>query len=489
MTTHRITLLLLSLLFLFSNDSASAQFEVEAAFPALSFDRPVDLQHAGDGTNRLFVVEQHTGRIMVFPNDPSVTNATIFLDLDNINTGNEEGLLGLAFHPDYENNGYFFVNYSASNPRRTVIARYSVESANPNQADPNSQVVIMTINQPYNNHNGGQLAFGPDDGYLYIGLGDGGSGGDPGENGQDPKTLLGSVLRIDIDNFVVGGPPYSIPADNPFVGNTEGFREEIFAFGLRNPWRFSFDPPTGDLWLGDVGQGQREEINVIENGGNYGWDTMEASLCFEPSNGCNEEGLTLPVWEYGRSLGSSVSGGYVYRESRVPELEGKYIYADFVSGRIWALTYDGTNPASNEEIHDASFNIPAFGTSENEDFFILSFNGKIYKFVETQSTATEELPEIPARHATLGTGYPNPFQSAITLPYTLETEAKITLAIYDALGRRVHTLVDKKQGSGDYNIRWYGQDDAGNRLPNGVYFANLYSNDAFVQASGFTLMR
>mgnify|MGYP001262301701 CR=1 FL=1 len=250
-----------------------AQYELEIAFPNLTFARPVDLQHAGDGSDRIFIVEQ-AGVIRVFANTSSVATADTFLNIQNrVNdSGNEEGLLGLAFHPNFATNGYFYVNYTASNPRRTVVARYRV-SANPNRADANSEFVLLTVNQPYENHNGGQLAFGPD-GYLYIGMGDGGSGGDPQNNGQDRRGLLGDMLRIDVDN-PAGGLNYGIPPDNPFVGNTSGYREEIYAYGFRNPWRFSFDFVTGWLWVGDVGQGSREEVDIVEKGLNYGWRIME----------------------------------------------------------------------------------------------------------------------------------------------------------------------------------------------------------------------
>ena len=312
---------------------AQIALELETAFDNLFFSRPVDIQHAGDGTNRLFVVEQHSGKIIVFDNDQNVSSSDTFLDL-TVNTGNEEGLLGLAFHPDYTNNGHFFVYYSTSGPRRSVISRFTVDSTNPNLADPASELIILEINQPYSNHNGGQLAFGPTDGYLYIGLGDGGDGGDPDENGEDPKTLLGSMLRIDVNN-TSENEPYAIPPDNPFVGNTDDYREEIFAYGLRNPWRFSIDPETGTIWAGDVGQGSREEIDIIEKGKHYGWDIMEASLCFEPRSNCTTTDLVTPVWEYNRNEGISVTGGHVYRGTRVPEIIGKYIYADYVTGRIW----------------------------------------------------------------------------------------------------------------------------------------------------------
>ncbi len=256
-----------------SMDPAQAQLEIEMAFAELRFTRPVDLQHAGDGSDRLFVVEQ-AGVIQVFANDPSVASASVFLDIEDRvdDRDNEEGLLGLAFHPDFANNGFFYVDYTASNPSRTVIARYQVDPNDPNRADRDSEVIVLETGQPAGNHNGGQIAFGPD-GFLYIALGDGGGGGDTFGNGQNPSTLLGSILRIDVDN-PSNDRNYGIPADNPFVGNTQGFQEEIYAYGLRNPWRFSFDPETGRLWTGDVGQRSFDEIVIVENGGNYGWNTM-----------------------------------------------------------------------------------------------------------------------------------------------------------------------------------------------------------------------
>ena len=270
-----------------------AQIEVQVAFPNLSFVRPVDLQHAGDGTDRLFMVEQ-SGVISVFENASSVTAKNVFLDIqDRVrDIGNEEGLLGLAFHPGYEENGYFYVNYTASNPRRTVITRYTVNAANPDAADKNSEMVILEIDQPFGNHNGGPLRFGPD-GYLYIGMGDGGASGDPFGHGQNLKTLLGALLRIDVDT-IVDGQSYGIPPDNPFVGNPFGYQEEIYAYGLRNPWRFSFDTATNWLWLADVGQNAYEEIDIIESGKNYGWNVTEGLHCFNPSFGCDTTGLELP---------------------------------------------------------------------------------------------------------------------------------------------------------------------------------------------------
>ncbi len=357
---------------------ATGNLRVAEAFPNLSFTRPVDLQHSGDNSDRLFVVEQR-GVISVVQNDPSTTEKTEFLAIESKvdDSGNEEGLLGLAFHPNYESNGYFYVNYTAANPDRTVISRFSVSSSNPNQADADSELVLLQFDQPYSNHNGGQVSFGPD-GYLYIAVGDGGSGGDPQENGQNRSTLLGSILRIDVDqqNEAVS---YSIPDDNPFVGNTEGFREEIYAYGLRNPWRFSFDSSNGQLWTGDVGQNKYEEIDIIVKGGNYGWNAMEGFHCFNSSD-CDEEALEMPVWEYDRSQGDvSVTGGFVYHGEELPELEGLYVYADFASGRIWSLDSNDPENPINTELLKAPFPISSFGIDQNQELYICGFDDKIYK--------------------------------------------------------------------------------------------------------------
>ncbi|MEB2778692.1 PQQ-dependent sugar dehydrogenase [Algoriphagus sp. D3-2-R+10] len=384
------TYLNILLLLLFSYSTACSQenststpnpnedLTIQEAFPQLSFTRPVDFQHAGDNSNRVFVVEQR-GVISVLQNDPETSDKGEFLDIETRvdDSGNEEGLLGLAFHPDYENNGYFYVNYTASNPNRTVISRFSVSTSNPNQADPASEQVLLEFDQPFSNHNGGQVSFGPD-GYLYIAVGDGGSGGDPQGNGQNRNTLLGTILRIDVDQQD-GSTNYSIPEDNPFVDNSEDFREEIYAYGLRNPWRFSFDSSNGQLWTGDVGQNKYEEIDIITKGGNYGWNTMEGFHCYNSSD-CNQEGLEMPIWEYDRSQGDvSITGGFVYHGTAIPELEGLYIYADFASGRIWSL--DGSDPANpvNTELLKAPFPISSFGIDQNQELYICAFDDKIYK--------------------------------------------------------------------------------------------------------------
>ncbi|MDZ4724254.1 MAG: PQQ-dependent sugar dehydrogenase [candidate division Zixibacteria bacterium] len=361
-----------------NNNPPKPLVDVEVAFPALTFELPVDLQHTPDTTNRLFVVEQ-AGKIRVFANDSLTDTASLFLDItDRVKKiGWEEGLLGLAFDPDFQTNGYFYVNYTAANPDRTVISRFLVSPSQSNQANNGTETIILTFEQPFENHNGGGLAFGPD-GFLYIGTGDGGSKGDPNNNGQNRKALLGKFLRINV-NATSPGKNYSIPVDNPFVGNDSGWREEIFAYGMRNPWRFSFDS-SGNLWAGDVGQGKYEEIDIIKNGGNYGWRIMEGMHCYNPSSGCNQSGLMLPVIEYPQPIGASVTGGYVYGGARVPGLQGKYIYADFMTGRIWSADTDGTTASNIRELIKTDLGISSFGTDINNELYMTAFDGKIHRF-------------------------------------------------------------------------------------------------------------
>lgn len=360
-----------------------AQPLVVQAFPNLTFNLAVDLQNAGDGTNRLFAVEQ-PGVIKVFENDPDVQQANVFLDIrSRVLSDDRFGMLGMAFHPDYENNGFFYVHYTASGPQRSIISRFSVSDGNPNQADPSSELVLIEAGQPHKFHNGGQLAFGPD-GYLYIGFGDGGPGRDPNGHGQNRRTLLGAFLRIDVD-APSDSLPYGIPADNPFVGNSDGFREEIWAWGFRNPWRFSFDPATGALWTADNGEDRFEEINIVEKGNNYGWKIMEASACFSPPSGCNQTDLTLPVFEYGgNSSRRSVIGGYVYHGERHESLQGKYIYGDFLLSSIWSLELNEAGQAVNQTLVNGSAGgIGTFGLDEAGELYHSNlFDGKIYRLSE-----------------------------------------------------------------------------------------------------------
>jgi len=337
-------------------------------FQNLTFRQPLDLQAPNDDTNRIFVVEKG-GRIVVFENE-ATTTATDFLTISNISTTSEQGLLGLAFHPNYASNGYFYVHYTPT-ASLSIISRFTV-SADANIADAGSEEILLEIPQPQTNHNGGQLAFGAD-GFLYFAVGDGGGGGDPQNNSQNRGNLLGTILRIDVDNRE-NGLNYAIPSSNPFVGQ-EGVRPEIFAYGLRNPWRMSFDAQNGSLWMGDVGQGEREEINVITSGGNYGWKILEGTYCF--SGDCETAGLTAPVFEYGHDNGDrSITGGFVYRGSAIPSLVGKYIYGDFVSGRIWALD---TADNISELILESRLSIASFGTDNDNELYVCDFGGTIFK--------------------------------------------------------------------------------------------------------------
>jgi len=398
-------------------------YDVKVAFPNLTFNQPVGLINAGDGTNRLFVIEQ-AGKIMVFENSENTNTSKVFLDIsDRVLFGGEQGLLGLAFHPNFKENRYFYVDYVADTPRRTVIARYIALDGNPDQADKASELVMLEVNQPFANHNGGQLAFG-DDGYLYVGLGDGGSEGDPLGNAQNRSSLLGKILRIDVDTFSAE-KFYGIPADNPFANSTSGYREEIYAYGLRNPWRFSFDRSGGTLWVGDVGQDREEEIDLVDKGKNYGWNIMEGTLCYSPSTGCNQTGLELPVWEYSHDEGNAVIGGFVYRGSNLAGLNGDYIYGDYGSGKIWALSFGGLEaPFTNTLLVDTTLNIASFGLDANNELYFTAFDGKIYKLSQAADVSA---PTVGA-----------PFQEPLTpMP---EDEVKISVNVSDPSGIREVTL-------------------------------------------------
>jgi uncharacterized repeat protein (TIGR01451 family) len=352
---------------------------------ASGFDHPVQVTHAGDGSNRLFVVEQ-SGRIRIIKNGAVLP--TPFLNLSSrISYGGERGLLGLAFHPNYENNGYFYVNYTRAGDGATVIARYSISASDPDVADPTGALELLTIDQPYGNHNGGQVMFGPD-GYLYIGMGDGGSGGDPLNHAQNNTTLLGA------------GTPYAIPPDNPYVGRSG--RDEIWAIGLRNPWRFGFDRETGDLYIGDVGQNLWEEVDyqaaTTPGGVNFGWRCREGTHTYSSSPPCNDPAvlasLTDPIVEYSHSAGRSVTGGLVYRGTLYPNLVGRYFYADYVEGKIWSLYKTGSSPDtwSTPELElDTGFNISAFGEDEAGELYVVDRSGGTIRHLADVNGPTSNL--------------------------------------------------------------------------------------------------
>lgn len=339
---------------------------------ATGFSNPVDIAHAGD--DRLFIVEQG-GTIYIVDSSGTRINTPFFSR--SVTSGGERGLLGLAFDPNYPFNGFFYVYYSLGGTSR--ISRYQVDANNPNVADPTSETPIMTISQPFSNHNGGDIAFGPD-GYLYIGLGDGGSGGDPGNRSQNPQELLGKMLRIDVSSL-----PYMIPPTNPFVNDSTTL-DEIWALGLRNPWRWSFDRTTGDMWIADVGQGAREEISYMPydtiGGANYGWRCYEGNNTFRVNNCDTSTVLTFPVFDYPRNVGTSVTGGFVYRGVRYPILEGIYFFGDYNSGRLWGLWPDPNNPGNwlNTEFLNTNYQWSTFGEDQDGEMYGADYNsGTIYQ--------------------------------------------------------------------------------------------------------------
>ena len=388
---HRIAAYigLLLLFVLISSLKAQERYKIRLETIISGLTNPLAITHAGDGSGRLFITEQG-GRILIY--DGSGLLPAPFLDISALlSTGGERGLLSVAFHPNYASNGHFYINYTNTGGD-TVIARYSV-SNDPNLADPASASTVMTIAQPYSNHNGGQLEFGPE-GYLYIGMGDGGDAGDPNNYAQNPDSLLGKMLRIAVDGEI----PYGVPPDNPFISDKQ-VRDEIWALGLRNPWRFSFDRSTGDLFIGDVGQSSWEEIDYqpagSSGGENYGWRLMEGNHCFNPGSNCNEGSLTLPVLEYSHDLGCSVTGGYRYRGKDNPLLSGLYIYGDFCSGKIWGAKPDGDGNWSVEELLDTNLNISAFGEDENGELYVVhraAPGGSVYRIVQSTPKFNPGLP-------------------------------------------------------------------------------------------------
>jgi glucose/arabinose dehydrogenase len=380
------------------------KLKTEVAFPNLRFDRPVALAYPNDGSNLLFVNEQHKGTIQSFPDEKDTTDVKEFLTLpDPMNKGNEEGLLGLAFHPKYKQNGEFFVYYSAhdtvdgKHERHSVVSRFKVSKDDPRKADPSTEERIwVSAKDPFENHNGGCIAFGPD-GYLYISLGDSGAADDPLTTGQNPKDWFGSILRVDVDH-PADGKGYGIPSDNPKLRDSK-FAEwapEVYCIGLRNVWKFTFDKENGALWAGDVGQNKYEMVHIIENGGNYGWSINEAFHPFKPrqkAEPATAKSISKPIVEYPhgpnddpkrKDFGQSITGGYVYRGKALPELQGVYVYGDFQSGRIWGVkAKDGQAVEAGEltDVNKSKLAIAAFGEDQTGDMFILAFDGRIHRLV------------------------------------------------------------------------------------------------------------
>ncbi|HEY7590371.1 MAG TPA: PQQ-dependent sugar dehydrogenase [Candidatus Limnocylindrales bacterium] len=352
---------------------------------AQGLSKPVFLTHAGDGSGRRFVVEQ-TGRIRVITAGGTLL-ATSFLNLStNVATGSEQGLLGLAFHPDYETNGKFYVYFTLKSSGYQVINEYTANPPSANTVDWHTGRRVMTMTDPYSNHNGGHIAFGAD-GYLYIGTGDGGSAGDPGNRAQSTVNVLGKMLRINVNPPFISGRGYGVPGDNPYVG-IAGY-DEIWSRGLRNPWGWSFDRSTNDLYIADVGQNRYEELNIslAPNAGrnvNYGWRVMEGRHCYSPMSGCATSGKVQPQLEYGHSSGNcSITGGYVYRGTASPVLDGGYFFADYCSGRLWSIPAQSTFPVNKVQHIDSAYNISGFGEDEAGEVYVVFHQGLVYRLVGT----------------------------------------------------------------------------------------------------------
>jgi glucose/arabinose dehydrogenase len=372
-------------------DPVLPDLALEPAFPDLSFGNLVLMLQAPGDDSRWFAVDK-VGVIRVFENDPAVSETEVFMAIEDRVNANfaESGLLGMAFHPGFPTTPYVYVNYTTTGPSGSGfplisrISRFATGDAGAS-LDAASEEILLTVPQPASNHNGGHLVFGPD-GYLYAGFGDGGGAGDPGENAQDPRNVLGTILRIDVD----GGSPYAIPPGNPFAGNlpcTGGVSPvatgcpEIFAFGLRNPWRFSFDRTEGTLWAGDVGQDNWEEVDIIEVGGNYGWDEREGAHCFEPPTGCNATFIE-PVAEYDHGIGRAITGGYVYRGNAVPGLQGYYLFADFSTGALFTIPADEQPPLEPEIMLDTDMLFSTFAEDTAGEVYIADYgDGSLYRII------------------------------------------------------------------------------------------------------------
>jgi glucose/arabinose dehydrogenase len=458
----KLTTTLILFVFICLNFSYAQDLELELF--ASNLDRPVNIKHAGDA--RLFVVEQD-GLIKIINADGTI-ETTPFLDIDGRvrSIGNEQGLLGLAFHPDYINNGYFFLNY-INNSGNTVIARFSRNATNTSLADSNSELIILTYSQPFSNHNGGELAFGSD-GYLYISSGDGGSGNDPQNNSQNLGRMLGKLLRIDVNNSTVAAP-YAIPTDNPFVGIPNA-NDEIWAYGLRNPWKFSFDRSTNDLWIADVGQSAREEIDFTlstDTGGlNYGWRCYEGTIegnAFDAGICPDESSLVFPVSEYTHTSGRcSITGGYVYRGSVYPNFEGLYFFADVCSQEIGYLRFE--NGSWNSTFASFSGSWVAFGEDINGELYIASISGNLFKLTDTTLNIEENrLHIIPI--------FPNPTNDKLYIDFSKITQSVSDIIIYNIQGKAVKTLTRNDD---------YIQNIKVSDLSKGIYILKINSIDGHI---------
>ena len=461
---------------------ARAQYQLEPAFPGLDFTSPTDIQPANDGTNRMFVVEKR-GLIWVFENDVQTTTAKPFLDIrTRVRNYGEAGLLGLAFHPSYATNGQFFVFYVSAEPMRTIVARYTV-TANPDLADPASEVILIDNPQVNPFHCGGQLAFG-NDGYFYIAMGD----NRVSENAQDLTTLPGSILRIDVnaDSPPTPYPPYAIPPDNPFANAGGGVRPEIYAYGFRNPWRFWIDAFTNDFWVCDVGEDKWEEIDLIARGRNYGWPLMEGPMCFPSGSPCDTTGkdLRLPLYAYTHSEGDAIVGGARYRSPRLPELNGIFVFADYFSHMVWGLYYDGAGAPERFDLAPHDHVMLTVGTSATGDVLIGASDGFIYRL----GRAATGVDDAPVGARLLG-NFPNPFNPSTTIRFSLARAAAVRLDIVTVTGENVRRFDLPHAGAGAHDVTWRGDTDGGIRVASGVYFCRLVVDGVAVGAARMVLVQ
>ncbi len=445
--------------------SLSAQPELTMEPYATGFDIPVGISNAGD--ERLFILEKE-GLIKIIDSD-AFTVPIPFLDINKqVNSGSSErGLLGLVFHPDFKTNGYFYINYTNLDGN-TVISRYSVDQADPDRANPDSEKIILQVEQPFNNHNGGDLHFGPD-GFLYIGLGDGGAAGDPQNFAQNPRSLLGKMLRIDV-NTNSEAIPYTIPDDNPFVNNPNVL-DEIWALGLRNPWRFSFDSATGDLWIGDVGQNNTEEVNFMPSssrgGENYGWRCFEGDKAFNTSGCQNQDNYVFPIHVYRHisddGCGGSVTGGFVYRGTQYPGLNGYYIYADYCTGTVSAILQDQFGGFINSDLMKYTNNqLVALGQGDSGQLYVAAVqDGIIFTLNGNVVNSARQVLEFDSF-----TVAPNPFQDQLTLRFSTKATGDFQLSLLNLDGKIIHSSTERFSQNFSKILNWES-------LPVGTYFLEI----------------
>ena len=472
--------------------AARAQYVLERAFPSLSFPAPTDIKPANDGTNRMFVV-QKGGTIQVFDADYHTATAKVFLDIAyKVRTAGEAGLLGLVFDPRYAANGIFYIYYETKYPTHNILSRMHV-SSDPDVADPNSEEILIDAPQfdPGNAyHCGGQIAFG-NDGYLYVAMGDNKNSA----SAQDLGDLQGSILRINVHvdpaplgstpQLAFGSPLYQIPAGNPFANNTSGYRPEIYAYGFRNPWRFNIDPFTNELWVCDVGENDYEELDIVHRGDNCGWPLMEGPEC-SPPGACDTTGkdLKLPLYSYSHTDGSAVVGGCRYWGTRLPELAGVFVFADYTSGVIWGLNYDG---AGTPERFDLAVGAPAMytvGGGFDDDVLFGAADGKIYRLARIATAVKNALPR-----SHLAGNFPNPFNPQTTIRFVLDHSADVRLDIVSVKGERVRQFELTNAGAGAHDMVWRGENDHGGQAGSGVYFCRLIVGGTAVDSSRLVLVK